>query len=69
MLGQPVARLPPVERADIGIDADGKGRAGVLTGELAELPLSGEQPQRVVHGRGQPERGITGDRLWLQPGP
>ncbi len=58
-------RTPAVER----VAADPQGglhrAAGVLPGQLAELPLPGQPPQRVVHRRGEalPGVALAGDRL------
>ncbi len=32
-------------------DIDGGGRSAIYTGKLANLPLTGQQPERVVHAR------------------
>ena len=73
-------RAPGVDRRAAARHADHRRRAGVLRGELAELPLPREQPQRVVHPGGQtrvdlrPRRGSAawrryGARRSVEPGP
>ena len=38
-----------------------------VAGELADLPLPGEHPQRVAHGRGGPDGDVPAARLRFEP--
>ena len=42
-----------MELSDPRLDADVGGRATVFAGELAELPLAGEEPSRIADARGE----------------
>ena len=63
------ARAQAGQRALLDAHPDLDRRAGVLGGELADLPLPGELPQRVVQPGGQAVGEVEALRARFQSGP
>ena len=64
----PLSGFQPSRRASFCTKVDLHGRARVLAGQLAELPLAREHPERVLHRRGQPAPRIAATRNGFDPG-